>query len=1032
MPVTTGTDGASAPALDESQEAEALFELVASELREHGARLPGATYRVQLNREFTFAQATEILPYLKELGITDLYSSPFFQARPESLHGYDVVNHNALNPAIGPEDEYHRMTSQLRSLGMGHLLDFVPNHMGIGVRDNAWWMDVLENGPSSLFAPFFDIDWNPLKSELTNKVLLPVLGDHYGRVLESGELQLQYENGAIFLRYYEHFFPLNPRTYPRILEEALPIVAQQLSEDDDRLLELQSIMTGFTHLPYRTVVERSKVIERRREKEILKRRLATLVEGSSVIAEALEQAIIRFNGEKGSPHSFDLLHNLLEDQAYRLSFWRVAAEEINYRRFFDVNDLAAIRMENPGVFAETHRFILQMIGRGEVNGLRIDHPDGLWDPIAYFQSLQRNAFLELCRQRMASEAGADASVAELNARIDRLFPHLAALFEHHVRQDPHSPLARPLYLVVEKILSRGELLPLDWPVHGTSGYDFTALVGALFVDTAAEHAITDAYERFTRRQLDFEDLVYQKKKIVLQTSLASELNVLAAALNRLSERDRHSRDFTLGTLTDALRETIACFPVYRTYAGEPTRRVSEHDRIAIGRAIRQARQRNPTTDDSVFTFVRNVLMLDLPSTVAEEDRGQWRDFVMKFQQLTGPVMAKGVEDTAFYVYNRLVSLNEVGGEPERFGLSLSAFHQANLVRQRDWPASLLATSTHDTKRSEDVRARISVLSELPERWASLLAEIGPIARSMKPELDDKLAPDTNEEYLFFQTVLGSWPMSELEGAFDKDYVTRVVDYMRKATKEAKVNTSWINASPEYDKAVERFVRKALAEGSPLRRKLEPLAQDVAYHGRFGALSQALLRLTSPGIPDTYQGNELWDFSLVDPDNRRPVNYALRRELLRDVQHGLKEGVGFARTLTSKPEDGRLKLLVTLVALQARRRWPEVFGLHGTYVPFLAGGLAADHVVAFLRRHGERELLIVAPRLTAKLVGGRRVPPIGDVWGGAFLPVDDGRFRNLFTAEEVETDDRDGVSVLRLDKALKEFPVALLERIRSRG
>jgi (1->4)-alpha-D-glucan 1-alpha-D-glucosylmutase len=1006
----------------EAIDADALFEAVVQELTSRGTRLPRATYRVQFNQHFTFRQALDLLPYLHELGISDLYASPFFKARAGSLHGYDIVDHNALNPSIGSPEELASLASQLKALEMGQLLDVVPNHMGIGVRDNAWWMDVLENGPSSIYAPFFDIDWQPLKTELSNKVLLPILGDHYGRVLENGELQLQFAGGAILVRYYETVLPLNPGSYPRVLGAMIPILQDKLAPEDEAMLELQSIITGLTHLPSVTQLQPSNVMERRREKEILKRRLAALAEASPPVAASLERVITDINGEKGNPRSYDRFDALLEEQSYRVSFWRVAAEEVNYRRFFDVNDLAAIRMENPAVFTETHRTLLKLLGDGTVTGLRIDHPDGLWDPIRYFSALQRSHFLERCRRRVVAGDGTGADAFE------RLRPQLTARFDQESRVDPKSPLARPLYVVAEKILSRGETLPTEWPVHGTSGYDFASLLNGLFVDSASERAITSAYEAFTGVAIRFDELVYQKKKLVLQTSLASELNVLAAALNRLSERDRHSRDFTLGTLTDALREVIACFPVYRTYSGEQTETVIEYDRIAISRAVRLARQRNPTTDASVFAFLRSILALELSSSVSAEGRGQWREFVMKFQQLTGPVMAKGVEDTSFYIYNRLVSLNEVGGEPERFGITVSAFHQANAQRQRDWPSSLLATSTHDTKRSEDVRARISVLSELPERWAALLPELASLSTALKQELEDRRAPDANEEYLFYQTVLGTWPQGPREGAFDDQYIERIVAYMRKATKEAKVNTSWIDAAPEYDAAMEQFVRRALAPDSALREHLEPLARDVAYLGRFGALSQALLRMTSPGIPDTYQGTETWDFSLVDPDNRRPVDYRVRREMLHDVHNRAAEGVRFVRELLDQASDGRIKLFVIHQALEARRRLPRLFGADGHYVPLVATGQRADHVVAFARRDGESEIVVVAPRLTAKLVGGRPAPPIDGVWSETRLPVDEGRFRNLYTGEELTTNERDGVSHLPLEAVLQHFPVALLERI----
>ncbi|WP_437783876.1 malto-oligosyltrehalose synthase [Sorangium sp. So ce1097] len=1031
-------------------------------------RLPRATYRVQLNKDFTFEQARRIVAYLDALGISDLYTSPFFKARPGSLHGYDLVDHNALNPEIGDRGDLDRLTGELAEHGMGLLLDFVPNHMGVGAPDNAWWSDVLENGPSSLYAAFFDIDWAPLKTELRNMVLLPVLGDHYGRVLERGELKIAFENGAFVLRYFDHVFPVNPRTYGMIIGPLVPGLTAALGEEHDVLLELQSILTGLRNLPPRTETQRAKVIERRREKEILKRRLATLVADSPEVASAVAEGVERINGKVGDPRSFDPLEALIAEQAYRLSFWRTAAEEINYRRFFDINDLAAIRMEHRPVFNEAHRLVFELCERGQVTGLRIDHPDGLWDPIGYFEDLQLGYLIERCRRRFLAEAASAPEPRSLldprrrpEARFAKLEPALRAALSERVRAEGHGArLARPMYVAVEKILARGETLPEAWSVHGTSGYDFTAAVSELFVDASSEAAMTSIYERFIGDQIEFETLVYEKKKVILRTALASELNVLTHALNRLTERDRRFRDFTLGSLNDALREVIACFPVYRTYVNERTPAIYDRDRVAIGRAVALARRRNPTTEASIFTFVRSVLMLDSTDLFREEDRHLFCDFVMKFQQLTGPVMAKGLEDTSFYIYNRLVSLNEVGGEPERYGASVLAFHRGNVQRYRTWPYSMLATSTHDTKRSEDVRARISVLSELPSAWEEALHRAAAAAAPLKVEVEGRVAPDSNEEYLFYQTLLGSLPIEPLLGApqaaraIEGDalaaYTDRLVDYMRKATKEAKVNTSWIDAQPEYDAAVEAFVRKAIASAEVMGALL-PLARVVAYHGMWGSLSQTLLKLTSPGVPDIYQGNEVWDFSLVDPDNRRAVDYASREEALADVRARWNGGdVALARELCAGARDGRIKLFVTHVALDLRRRYPALFGADGAYAPRAVTGGREAHVVAFSRSveadaSNARSLVVIAPRFSAKLLGGAVAPPIGKVWAGTSVDVEPGLYKDLFTGAEIEASasaaaprdaappsDPRGGAALPLDRVLSDFPIALLLRAPQRG
>ncbi len=1033
----------------EAAQAERLFDEV---LADTEPSVPRATYRVQLHAGFTFEEARRRVDYLAALGVSHLYASPFFKARPGSTHGYDLCDHNALNPEIGTRADLDALSGALAARGMGILLDFVPNHMGIETCENLWWQDVLENGPSSLYAPFFDIDWAPVKAELRNKVLLPVLGDHYGRVLEAGELRLEQGGGAFSLRFHDHVFPINPRTYPVILEPVIPDLAAALGEEHEAILELQSIITGLRHLPPRSETRRARVIERSREKEILKRRLAALLEGAPEVAAAVRAEVARLNGTVGDPRSFDALDALLEQQAYRLGFWRTAAEEINYRRFFDINDLAAIRMENPAVFAAAHRLLFELAGGGVVSGLRIDHPDGLWDPNCYLHDVQRGYVVERCRRWFLESAAAGGDPRAAQAAFARLVPHLEARFE---RMADAAPPARPLYVVVEKILARGETLPEGWPVHGTSGYDFAAGVTPLFVDATSEAQMTEIYERFIGRHIDFESLVQEAKRVILRTSLSSELSVLAHALNRLTEQGRHLRDFTLGSLTFGLREVIACFPVYRTYIHERTEAPSDHDRVAVQRAVGLARRYNPTAVGSVLTFLRALLTLELP---AGEPPGKpaWRDFVMRFQELTGPVMAKGLEDTAFYIYNRLVSLNEVGGEPERYGSSVAAFHRASAQRQRAWPSSMLATTTHDTKRSEDVRARINVLSELPSQWQDALARASAAAAPLRTDNDGRLAPDRNEEYLFYQTVLGSLPVEATlapPGAFTEparaEYADRIAAYMRKATKEAKVNTSWVEPRPEHDAAVESFVRRALASPAVMDA-LDPLARTVAYHGMWGSLAQVLLKLTSPGVPDIYQGNELWDLSLVDPDNRRPVDFEVREAALASISErraALGGAVALARDLLARALDGRIKLLVTHVALDVRRRYAALFAPSAAYVPVAVGGEREGHIIAYARRAGDQEVVVVAPRLVARLMEGRLEPPVGSIWAGTWISVDPGsHYVDAFTGARVASReppadasargmprppgapaDAPLSGALPVELVLGEFPVALLVR-----
>jgi len=938
-------------------------------------RIPSSTYRLQFNREFTFAQARALVPYLHALGISDCYASPYFQARAESLHGYDITDHNKLNDAIGSRAEYDAWVAELHACGMGQVLDFVPNHMGISEPQNLWWADVLENGPSSAYAPYFDIDWQPLKSDLRDKVLIPILGDQYGRVLERGELRVHFESGRFYLRYFDHEFPIAPGTYRHVLEIALAQLVEHKKEDF--YAELQSILTALEYLPRRAETDPARIAERAREKEIIKKRLERRCQEAPLVQEAIEKALTIINGTPGEPRSFDALDALLHDQAYRLAFWRVAAEEINYRRFFDINDLAAIRMELPEVFDEAHRLVLELVGAGAVTGLRIDHPDGLYLPNEYFEKLQRRAAAALAR--------------------------------------PLPNDKRAIYLVVEKILSGNEQLRPDWPVHGTTGYDFMNDAVGVLVDGLAERAITSAFHKFIGHTLHFGHLVYAKKRLVMRLSLANDINVLGAMFDRLSEKNRWYRDYTLDALTLAVRETIACFPVYRTYLA-PGRAVSDADRAVIDRAVAAAKRRNPALEESVFNFLRDILLFRFPENLDDAAREEHLHFVLKFQQITGPIMAKGLEDTAFYIYNRLAALNEVGGEPQRFGLSVEGFHQRNRERQELRPGTMLATSTHDTKRSEDVRARMAAVSEMPEQWRRSLGRWRTLNRRWKRRIDESEAPDGNEEYLLYQTLLGSWPLQpfrEMSAEARGEYVARIQEYMAKALKEAKLNTSWVQPNETWDGAVADFIEKIL-EPSPRNRFLKsflPVAEEVAQFGAINALAQTLLKLTSPGVPDIYQGNEIWDFSLVDPDNRRPVDYARRKEMLEALSKAIPED------LLGNWRDGRIKLFLTHRLLMFRRANAELFR-GGSYAPLSLTGELADCCIAFAREREGKSIVVLAPRLCSR-VG---FPPIGDAWRDTAVQLPGG-FRmadELFTGDKIVTE-----SALPLAQAFARLPFAVL-------
>jgi (1->4)-alpha-D-glucan 1-alpha-D-glucosylmutase len=994
-----------------------LYEQVVAAL----ARRRNATYRFQLGPTLGFDHVAALAQYLQALGISDAYLSPCFKSGPGSSHGYDVTDHNAFNPELGSAAGFDRMARALEEQGVGVVLDIVPNHMGVAGDANPWWLDVLENGPTSPRAAFFDIEWTPPKAELRNKVLLPVLPDQYGRVLESGQLELVLEDGAFLLRCAGARLPISPDTYSHVLTHGLESFARRLGEDDLHLQELRSILTALMHLPNRTDTDPGRVEERLREKEVVKRRLAALLKESQEVRDFAEDNVRVFNGTPGEAASFDLLDSLLAEQTYRLADWRVAGDEVNYRRFFDINHLAAIRMGRPEVFAACHELCLRLVGEGTVTGIRVDHPDGLYAPAEYFLRLQEGAVLATARRLVP--ALDQATALALTAR------HRAG-----VEADPASAAARPLWIAAEKILMPGEPLPDWWTVAGTTGYDFLASVNGLFVDRVTSRQMTGIYTRFAGPAEPMADLSYSAKRLIMQVSMASEIIQLGLQLDRISERNRLSRDFTLASLVRAIREVIAAFPVYRTYVGDPGEEPSDRDRGYVDRAVSEAKRRNPTVNVSVFDFVRDALLLRHPARSDADERALRRAFAMRFQQTTGPVTAKGVEDTALYVYNRLVSLNEVGGDPARYGESVSAFHEKNARRLERWPESLTATSTHDTKRGEDVRARISVLSEVPAAWAAHVRRWRMIGRRFKSQVDGHAAPDRNDEYLLYQTLVGAWPVSETAGTAE-GFVERVCRYMEKATKEAKRHTSWTNPDASYDRALREFVVRLLGAGSPFPGAFGPFQRLMALYGSVNSLAQVLLKIAAPGIPDFYQGSELWDLNLVDPDNRRPVDFARRRGLLEDLRARIGEdarGLGsLCEELREAWPDGRIKLYVTHRALTLRGARPALFH-SGRYVPLAGAGARAEHLVAFGRLNGEDAVIVAVPRLAARLTGLDGRFPLGpSVWGDTHLSLDDpsleGVYTDRFSGRRIATEWRDGALTLPAGALFEYLPVAMLAR-----
>jgi (1->4)-alpha-D-glucan 1-alpha-D-glucosylmutase len=899
---------------------------------------PRATYRLQFHRDFTFRDALALVPYLAELGVSHIYASPLTEARPGSTHGYDIVDHNRLNSEIGTPDEFHALVAALHQRGMGLILDIVSNHMGIGA-DNAWWFDTLEWGETSPYAQYFDINWDAARADLKGRVLLPVLGDQYGVILEAGEIELRFDTaqGSFSFWYYEHRFPVSPLLYGRILAAGGP--------------NLDTLAAAFVILDGMRSGARTKA-------DALKRRLAKAAEQPDTAA-AIATAVSSWEGTPGRAASFRPLHRLLEAQAYRLAYWRVAADEINYRRFFNVNELAGLRVELPKLFDETHRLALAMVERGDVDGLRIDHIDGLFDPRGY---------LAVLRQR----------------------------------------LPEPAYLVVEKILARYETLP-DWPIDGSTGYDFVNQVLGLFVDADGEPAMTRLYTRLTGRDANFDTVLDAAKRRIMTVNLASEMNVLARRFHRLSMREWRSRDFTFNGVRAALEQVIGAFPVYRTYVSE--RGAGADDRHYIEWAVGQAKKRVRTSDTTIFDFLHGVLCTDMPDHPRPAD--VLRN-AMQFQQVTGPVMAKAAEDTAFYRYFRLLALNEVGGDPRRFGMSLAGFHHLMRERARDWPRSMSATATHDTKRGEDGRVRLAMLSEMPRHWGRYVTRWLRVNRSRRGEIDGDVVPDRNVEYLFYQTLVGAWPPGADPGDAEamKNLAERVGAYMIKAVREGKEESSWSNPNEAYEAALSRFVTTVLDASRPnafladFHDFIEPLARCSAI----ASLAQLAIKLTAPGVPDIYQGCELWDFSMVDPDNRRPPDWRQRQALLSAIADAAPVA------LAADWHDGREKLFLAHSLRRLRRDRPALFAT-GEYLPLHAeGGRGDDRLCAFARQYDEQLVVVAAPRLVYRLHHD------GDAgWGATALPLPrEGTWRDVLTGRVYEDCERIAATEL-----LDGFPVAVL-------
>ncbi|WP_017720821.1 malto-oligosyltrehalose synthase [Kamptonema formosum] len=926
-------------------------------------RIPVATYRIQVNSAFNFEATKNLIPYLKELGISEIYVSPIFKARKGSSHGYDVVDHSQINPELGTPEELEALVSELQQRDMGWVQDIVPNHMAYDSQ-NLWLMDIMENGQDSDYSDYFDIEWNHPYEDIKGRVLAPMLGTFYGEALENGEIQLSYEESGLSVNYYSLKLPVRIESYSRFLTHNLGYLPRALGgRNHPDFMKFLGIFYLIKNLP-----SEPKGKERYDQLAFVKGLLWELYTQNPHVQEFIDSNVKVFNGEKGNPESFNLLDSLLAEQFYRLSFWKVGAEEINYRRFFTVNELICVKIQELKVFNKAHALVSKLVEEGKITGLRVDHIDGLYDPTEYLKRL---------RQKVGTA-----------------------------------------YITVEKILELKENLPEGWPIQGTSGYDFLNYLNGIFCRRETERKFTEIYSNFTDCHSSYQRLCLEKKHLIVDKNFAGDVDNLAQILKKIAGQSRRSSDFTLNGLKRTLSEVLALFPVYRTYVNGDGMR--EDDRAYIQEVIEEAKKRIPLLLNEL-NFIENLLLREFEKPLPPED-AQRLHFVMRLQQVTGPLMAKGIEDTLFYVYNRLISLNEVGGNPGKFGITAEEFHSFNQQQMAHWPHKMNATATHDTKRGEDARARLNVLSEIPEEWEKQVKRWSEINRSHKIEVGGRAVPAANDEYFFYQTLVGAFPGYESERA---EFVGRVKDYMLKSVREAKLHTAWLRPDTEYEEGFLAFVGKVLdpSDSNEFVKEFLPFQKWVAGYGIFNSLSQTLLKIASPGVPDFYQGTELWDLSMVDPDNRRPVNFDRRIWFLQELKEKAKTDIlKLLQALLSDKEDGRIKFFLTFQALQARCQNLEVFQT-GDYQPLKVAGKFKEHIVAFARSSGDTTAIAVAPRFLTALVTPEGYPLGEQVWADTHIEIPQGApsfWHNAITEQTISGGDKMAISEI-----LQHFPVALL-------
>ncbi|MEH2241214.1 malto-oligosyltrehalose synthase [Nostoc sp.] len=926
-------------------------------------RIPTATYRIQFTPEFGFDNAKAIAAYLADLGISDLYASPIFKARSGSTHGYDIVDANQLNPELGTNESFDTLVGEVQSLGMGWLQDIVPNHMAY-TSENPYLMDILEHGPDSSYTDYFDLSWNAPFGDRQEGILAPLLGDFYGVSLENGDIQLQYEQNGLSVNYYSLKLPLRLDSYTKVITQNLGKLTRTLGRNHPDFIKLLGILYILKNVP-------SEVAGKQRQDQIafIKGLVWELYTTNDAIREFIDENIQTFNGEPGNSESFNLLDDLLNDQFYRLAFWKVGAEEMNYRRFFTVNELISVKVEELRVFNNTHSLIQKLVEEGIFTGLRIDHIDGLYNPIQY---------LERLREKTGD-----------------------------------------VYITVEKILELTEDLPENWGIEGTSGYDFLNYVNGVFCQTENKSQFDKIYQNFIGSRVDYASVVKDKKHLILEKNLAGDIDNLAVLLKNISSKYRYGNDFTLNGLKRAIAEVLTLFPIYRTYITPDG--IGDSDRATIQEVIRQAKKETPLLHHEL-TFIEKLMLLEFDNSLTQTEREQWIYFVLRMQQYSGPLMAKGVEDTTLYVYNRLLSLNEVGGNPGHFGIPVTKFHAFNQQHQATWPHTMNTTATHDTKRGEDVRARLNVLSEIPDQWEQQVNTWSAMNQGHRSNRHELAMPDRNDEYFIYQTLVGAFPFEEHEHA---SFVERVKDYIIKAIREAKVHTAWLRPDSEYEEACTSFIDKVL-DSSISREFLEafrPFQQRIADYGIFNSLSQTLLKITVPGVPDFYQGTELWELSLVDPDNRRPVDFEQRRTYLSAIREQVKTDIlGLIQELLSQKTDGRIKLFLTAQLLQARTNYVSLFQ-DGDYLPLEVQGTYANHIIAFARREGNQTAIAIAPRFLTSLIQPGDNPLGESVWQDTHLQLPDGTSfsgKNVLTQQSLQAQE-----TLSIAAALAHFPVALL-------